>query len=143
MYFSDLKYEKRQEKAGHLKELLDAGLVLNSTLLVLDGEYFIVGINDVYALSRSKEHEDEQKWWIMGIFRRQNLFDRLPDGVGTSTISRVYDDSEEWFYAQLTVKSQEALNRLVEEITWPSDPLKPKKLEIKLFVKEKKNLRKE
>lgn len=112
MDFTDLKYDRRHEKIGYLGELLKAGLILNSTLVILGDEYYVIGRNDVYLASR-----DAHKWILMGVFRRGTIFSRLPDGVNIATSMKASENDNEWFYAQLTIRSEDGLKDLIIEIT--------------------------
>lgn len=135
MDFCDLRYDRRHEKIGYLGELLKAGLELNSTLVILGDDYYVVGQNDTYLISR--ENRSEQRWLIMGVFRRETIFSRLPDGVNISTTMKASENDDEWFYAQLTIRSEAGLKDLITEITGIISYFNIVKPRIKLFkIKE-------
>ncbi len=122
-----MQYQKRQKKMGYLKELLDARLRLNFTLLILGDEIFAVGKIDTYELMR-----DSGCWWVKGVFENYYLENRLPDGVKIFS-TQANNGNNNHRYAQLQATEVAGFWELINDIVWTSGFDRLPSPEIELF----------
>lgn len=134
MNFSDFK--QKQKKIRFLNELLEVGLIQNLTLMVLADDFFVIGKESVYLIS--KISWEVPMWRVNGVFNRSYIKNRLPNDIEYNSYTKVDQSQkdEEYWYVELKIKSKKALRELIREIAWPNDLIDQKKPSIILFEEQ-------